>query len=171
MTQELLDAIRPTNGTKFSPNLFRWAYKHQHRDLRVYMRSGKREGLPDMLYIGDFYDGDFIGMHLIRVLCQGIALQELCYLSGTFTEVPDFWERYVKIGRCAIDTNHQMRWMPFDCNVQRYEIEGDKRVCQWCGAVQIRRKRSEVKTVNWEEWEAVHANSNRELHEMSRGEW
>ena len=46
-----------------------------------------------------------------------------------------FWSRYVRVGRCAIDTEHKM---PFIRDETRWRVEGDLRHCQWCGACKQR---------------------------------
>jgi len=138
-----LEAINPANSDKYSPNLYKWMRKKRRWPIpiRVFESDGH-------LYIGYIHDREFTGAKLNAVLCDS-RTQEYCYVGGQkFVEVSDFWERYTAIGRCAIDQAHSMRFIGDE---DRYVEDGDTRTCQWCGAVQHRRRWTE--TVECEEWE------------------
>lgn len=51
------------------------------------------------------------------------------------TDIADFWGRYLKIGRCAIDEDHTMHFINSE---NRYSMEGEIRTCNWCGAKHLR---------------------------------
>jgi hypothetical protein len=145
-----LSAINPANGDKYSPNLYKWLRKRiksRDEDIRVY--ALKDELLGDRLFIGSFYDGEFHGTQLGEVLRRGTKAEICCYVGRLkFMEVPDFWQRYLAIGRCAIDTKHTGWFMGDE---SRFIENGDTRTCQWCGAAQYRKRWTEtVERMRWE---------------------
>lgn len=144
MTEEQLRAISPANGDKYSPNLHKWLRKHRHHDMKVWRFSDS-----SIFYIGYMCDGMLHGVRLMEVLCSGTKAEVYCYL-GFPQEMPDFWHRYQEQGRCAIDTEHNRRFIGDE---NRYVVDGDTRTCQWCGVVQVLRRWQEV--VEREEWELV----------------
>jgi hypothetical protein len=122
-------AIHPRNGAKYSPNLHRWLTmrnrKHRAWTSRVYRDSS------GMLFVGMLDLGDLIGARLMNVLCYGSKAESLCFVGlRGLEEVADFWPRYVRDGRCAIDTEHA-RWFVGDDT--RWTQDGDTRACLWCG--------------------------------------
>lgn len=134
----LREAIAPSNGDKFSPNLHTWLNKHNVRKYIVWwglprLFTKETENMRTQLYIG-WVDKEnvFTGCRLFAVLSQS---DHEIYCFGNvdkigFAEVPDFWERYIAIGRCAIDTEHGQRFVKDE---SRWRVEGDARFCQWCG--------------------------------------
>lgn len=135
-----LSAIDPRNGSKYSPNLLKWLRKRRWwkgEDARVYRADDNR------LYIGVFdREGFFSGSNLQAVLCRGRQCESGCYGRIDIKEVVDFWERYVAIGRCAIDTDHRQHFVGDET---RWLVEGNRRSCQWCGnCVQELREREEI---------------------------
>ena len=44
--------------------------------------------------------------------------------------IQDFWERYIQIGRCTIDTKHEWFFINSD---DRYIMNRSIRTCTWCG--------------------------------------
>jgi hypothetical protein len=136
-----VQAIHPSRGAKYSPNLHRWlsarAQVRQLERMKVYQRD------DGALFVGFVHDGDFIGARLMSVLCDGAKADSWCSPQGSrFTEVPDFWERYTRDGRCAIDTEHR-QW--FIGDETRWSVDGDTRRCAWCGnASQVLRRWTEA---------------------------
>lgn len=142
-------AIRPQAGARYSPNLYQWltSRKRPHRtsNSRVY-QDGR-----GALWIGFLDLGDLIGQRLIAVLCRGSSADSACWVNlGPLVEVADFWERYARVGRCAIDTGHSMSFIGDE---GRWSGAGDRRMCNWCGCWQARRRWTE--TVERERWEAT----------------
>ena len=84
------------------------------------------------------------------ILCYGRKSECFCWLSLVLEEIPDFWERYAAVGRCAIDENHTMSFIGDE---NRWKQTGDTRVCQWCGATQHLDRWTE--TVEREAWRAA----------------
>lgn len=139
MTQvdcELLDlhdhgfkAIHPRNGSKYSPNLYRWltapGYKYRSCASRVYLdNSGTR-------WIGMMDQGDLYGARLLNVLCLGTKAERGCWINlRGLVEMEDFWPRYIADGRCAIDVAHEMSFVGDE---SRWKQDGDTRDCLWCG--------------------------------------
>lgn len=124
-----LKAINPSNGSKFSPNLYKFlSSKRQQASLRlqrVYVDQDKH------LWLGYFDDDLFIGARLMQVLCNGAKTQTLAYVRmKELVEVPDFWAKYQAVGRCAIDPEHRMYFVGDE---MRWSVQGDHRSCLWCG--------------------------------------
>lgn len=127
--------IDPKLNPAFSPNLHAFV-RSKVDDLQVF-RVTKAHGslLVGQLAIGYVYDGDFIGCQLTHVLCYGRKARTWSFPGTDCIElVPDFWERYLQVGRCAIDRDHHTHYQD-----NRWElIAGDKRRCKWCGHQQHR---------------------------------
>jgi hypothetical protein len=125
-------AVDPRNGAKYSPNLHRWltmrSKKHRAWTSRVYCdESGT-------LWIGMLDLGDLIGARLMNVLCYGTKAESCCWVNlRGLVEVADFWPRYVRDGRCAIDPEHKGHFVGDDT---RWTKDGDTRECLWCGKAQ-----------------------------------
>ncbi len=130
-----IEAIKPENGSKFSPNLYRWltakGKEHRQHTSKVYAETN------GTLWIGHPADFDeFIGQKLISVLCSGVKAGSGAWgqgLLGRLTEVPDFWARYQRDGRCAIDTGHQMFFIGDESRLSNGGYQ-----CNWCGHKRIR---------------------------------
>ena len=121
--------IHPDKHPRYSPNLYKWLtargkeYRSTHS--RIYRDH------DGMLYIGMMDDGFLIGSRLGKVLCEGAKAESWCYgQTRLMVEVTDFWQRYVRDGRCAIDTEHNTHFVG---DGSRWAIDGDRRTCLWCG--------------------------------------
>lgn len=129
------------SGDKYSPNLAAWSAKNGHiAENRLY------RGPNGTLWIGWIDDGAwFIGSRLWQVLCTGRRAQVGCWTFpvSDLTEVPDFWAKYARLGRCAIDTDHTRSFVNDD---NRWDTQGDIRSCRWCGFQQTKRRWTEVVT-------------------------
>lgn len=131
--------IAPNKAASFSPNL------HKYLSARgVFFRDG---GLlhavyavkPDTkaakwfgagtLLLGFIDDEFFTGSRLIAVLCNGSKADRAAYPGVTdgLELVEGFWDRYLELGRCAIDPSHQEHFLG-----NRFQIHGDTRTCLWC---------------------------------------
>lgn len=141
--------IHPRQGAKYSPNLYHWLTSRANRKSlsRIYRDQ------DNLLWIGypDGYGG-LIGQRLIVVLCSGTKANSACWVNlGPLTEVADFWPRYVRDGRCAIDPEHHIAFVGEDT---RWSVDGDTRKCVWCGnATQVLRRWTE--TVDRQSWESA----------------
>ena len=127
-----LKAIRP-GKSKYSPNLYKWLMHRNH----------KRRSTQSMVYSGHGHlwigsvdeDGWFYGARLMAVLCNGSKEPGGAYAdTESFTRLDDFWEQYIADGRCAIDREHEVRFLNED---DRWEVseDGQTRTCLWCGKV------------------------------------
>ncbi len=141
--------IDPVNGTKYSPNLYRWltvrSRKHRGWTSRVY-RDAK-----GALWIGYLDDlGRLVGQGLSAVLCSGAKAGTACWVHpGPLKEVTDFWAHYMRDGRCAIDASHSVSFLGDDT---RWSVNGDTRSCQWCGkCTQVLRRWTQ--TIERETWD------------------
>lgn len=138
-----VDDIHPTKSPAYSPNLHAWLGRHRkvientQIGLTVWRapansRLAQLYGHGDeQLVIGYCFDGDFIGSKLVRVLCHGAKEQSMSYTGCAkgLEALPDFWMRYLSVGRCAIDPEHREHFIG-----DRYQTTGDVRECRWCGA-------------------------------------
>jgi hypothetical protein len=147
-------AVDPRNGAKYSPNLHKWltmrGKKHHAWTSRVYRdRIGT-------LWIGMLDHGDLIGARLMNVLCYGTKAGSCCWVNlRGLVEVADFWPRYVRDGRCAIDTAHRECFIGDDT---RWTQDGDTRTCLWCGkARQVLTRWTE--SVERQEWRNLQPNA------------
>ena len=140
--------INPKNHPRYSPNLYKWIMNRNNPTRKWASRVYKDS--DGTLWIGFIDDGDFIGARLMSVLCNGSGAWSACYgsLKLGLVEVIDFWDDYIKRGRCAIDQDHSMYFIGDET---RWRAEGDTRECLWCGNVRQRLKKwSEV--VEREKW-------------------
>lgn len=127
----VIEAINPMLDPKFSPNLYKFMRAQQRRGevlaqiTRVFCED------TGTLWIG-YRDDDFlIGAKLVSVLCNGAKTTTWAFASmGGLTELKDFWPRYTRDGRCAIDTEHRMHFLNDE---SRWATVGDRRSCRWCG--------------------------------------
>lgn len=140
--KELARATHPSKKPSFSPNL--------HRFLKKWAKTSPSQCSPEVWtdsegtkWIGHMDPiaapgqlSGFIGVRLMRVLCDGaVAYHHRGWWSslgpGNMTHVTDFWDRYLQIGRCAIDTVHRQSYIGDE---GRYILTGKIRTCTWCGA-------------------------------------
>lgn len=148
-----LNEINPRNGSKYSPNLYKFLKKNKGRSFKVF------EDKEGYLWIGDYEEGFgnpkgyFVGHRLIRVLCEGSKVIPFAWIAkslGELKELRHFWDDYKIIGRCAIDLDHSM-WFQGDENRFSKSEFGESRSCDWCGQKQKRVETSHkiIKT-RWE---------------------
>jgi hypothetical protein len=146
-----LRAIDPRNGEKYSLNLYQWLTKRDDK-MRAWASRVYRDA-NGSLFVGwpsESHPGEFIGARMGDILCYGRRSECFCFLSLVLEEIPNFWERYTAIGRCAIDDAHTMSFLGAE---NRWKQTGDTRECQWCGAQQHLERWTE--TVEREAWRAA----------------
>ena len=157
--------LDPKHSPAFSPNLYRWLRAHAH----FYRDGGIAESVwrvkpdtevakvfgADTLLIGYPLHGhpgdtDFAGVRLMATMCQGTKAGKWCYggIAPDLIEVASVWDKYLKVGRCAIDPEHHEGFMG-----DRYTTDGDSRTCLWCGHKQ--RKIVTQRVVYDESWVPV----------------
>jgi len=139
-----IESLSPKVHEKYSENLYKFL---KRRGLKSPQKVFIDENSD--FWIGYFYDNDFIGSRLMNVLTND-QTSTWCFSSKNTPKLnlsEFFWRDYEKIGRCAIDRNHQIHFLKSD---SRYKEEGDTRVCQWCGHKQKLRKWTE--TIERSEW-------------------
>jgi hypothetical protein len=147
-----LAVINPRNGPQFSLNLFRFLRKRGvawANICRVYRDT------DNIMWIGSLDNGWLHGARLMVVLCYGSGEQLFAYAPGRIaglTEVPNFWEEYMRIGRCAIDPEHRRSFMDDET---RWAVsdDGKHRSCLWCGNAHQKRE-TWVEQVQHERWVA-----------------
>lgn len=157
-----LASIKPSRGPQFSPSLYRWMRKqspHVRDGMKLYRGYGPMGGKnqkKDWLYIGSIQpDGWFNGTRLYSILCFGSSKIIYAYMpshvrSLGLVEIKDFWPRYSKIGRCAIDVEHTHY---FQGDETRWRVNGNARHCVWCDAVSQKKKAwTETRIVKHEKW-------------------
>jgi hypothetical protein len=143
-------SVHPNNGHKYSPNLYRWLTM-RGREFHAWTSRIYRSA-DGVLWIGMFVDGDLLGARLMNVLCYGKKAEDACWVSlRDMVEIADFWARYMRDGRCAIDTEHEQYFIGDET---RWTTVGEKRTCNWCGKyTQVLARWTEA--VDQEEWRAV----------------
>lgn len=154
-----LDQIAPGRNVAFSPNLYEWMKKRAHfyadgtgtpqTVWRVKSNSGDGAFFEGSLMLGRAGDhGDFLGVRLMNVLCEGRKATSWCFpnLLSNLEPVEDFWDRYVRVGRCAIDPDHSIHYL----DDRWRQTAENARTCHWCGVVQTRRTFQEL--VEGEAW-------------------
>jgi len=139
--------IDPKKFQAYSPNLYKYLNKDKIAQYKAEVWIDET-GYKWLGYIDD--ETCFIGEKLNWVLCVGARESSSCYSLlrlGRLSKVDDFWDEYIRIGRCAIDKNHTTNYLNSD---SRYIENDNKRVCQWCGHKQYKRRWEE--TIQREEW-------------------
>lgn len=154
-----LSRIHPNAGRAFSPELHRWLQAHmapeaQQEDLRA---SSEHRGEHLQLYfvtrrsilhrayglavaspVLGIATGrrqlDFLGVRLSKLGApQSECVRPRYWNGGANGLLMDetFWTRYAVEGRCAFDPLHHV-----DDVGDRFHVDGDHRVCLWCGKEQ-----------------------------------
>lgn len=141
--------IHPRKGAKFSPNLHKFLSSRYNANMRKYAHVYR--DADGTLWIGFPDDYFLIGRRLASVLCSAEGQIFAHSNLGPLTEVTDFWANYVRVGRCAIDSEHQHSFINDET---RWEVHGDSRSCLWCGKVHQKLERI-PKTVIHEVWSNV----------------
>lgn len=128
--------IDPKLNPAYSPNLH--AFVRSKVDSIQVFRVSRNYGVlrVGMLAIGYIHDGHFVGCLLNSALCHGRKARTWCFAGHAdgVELIPEFWERYLKVGRCAIDPDHTTLYID-----ERWtHVTDDKRRCLWCGHEQHR---------------------------------
>lgn len=137
-----ISAVSPKAGPQFSPNLHAWLKKNFGKkrmgEPKVFRAS------PGELYVGYFFDGDFIGSKLNVILCEGARAKVFTYVRTKLRPVPSFWPKYLKVGRCHIDPKHTRHFKD-----TRWKEGRLRRTCLWCDLVQkkVTKKRVVTETI------------------------
>lgn len=164
-THELVKLTSPTIKPSYSPNLHKFLKTWISRLPDYYAPQVWRTNDVGTLMIGRHYQDDpvetasFSGLMLYRVLGVGAKAfnEKACFMHLTpkaMTELPNFWERYLEIGRCAIDGDHTTHFMQSE---GRYQLEGNTRTCTWCGAKHTRHVETKTYTKEIEHFEPIAA--------------
>jgi hypothetical protein len=145
--------ISPKLHPRFSPNLFKWLRKNKNiaDRIQVFISS-----IDATLWIG-FQDelGGHICFHGNRLMGVLTGVDKYTYahsatqFNESLTVIPDFWDRYVTDGRCAIDQAHahgfvgdETRW---------HNTSDTARACLWCGKV-TQQLETRLVTTEIKEW-------------------
>ncbi len=135
------------NASKYSQNLFRFLKKfekgNRYAPTEAFI-TAEPGGYPH-IYIGYGFDGDIIGAKLLggQILSDGARTKVWSICGGVRAGAPllkldNFWDHYLKVGRCAIDPTHDIR---FQCGDRRFEFSNigsiEQRVCRWCGLREV----------------------------------
>jgi len=136
-----------------SPNLRRWLARNCKQWRKAPSVFKDLDGVRWIGWIED--DTWFIGARLWRCLTVGGRATAGCweFPVSDLTEEPDFWQRYEKLGRCAIDERHVTSFI----DKGRWAGDGDHQICTWCGSFE-RRKHRWQEVVDREEWRPARLN-------------
>lgn len=145
-TQIDLAKIHPNQGAKYSPNLHEFLRASRNKASLQYLRVYRDS--KDVLWLGYYFDGDFIGTRLMQVLSYGKKATMFSYSQPSMEEVVGFWDEYKAIGRCAVDKAHVIA---FTGDETRWENHEDHRNCRWCGQV-TQYKKTFTETITRERW-------------------
>lgn len=121
--------INPKNGSKFSPNLYKFLSRKTN-SVTAMLATAWEDGNGE-IWIGWYDDGGcFIGNRIYQVMCDPKA-QSFAYGGqlGKMTEIPKFWRDYINVGRCAIDAKHEQYFL----GSKRWSVAAKTRKCLWCG--------------------------------------
>ena len=120
----------------FSWQLYKWVKKYPDRTTIWLSTLNSIYGIYNKgsLYIGDERDGEWVRCRQLTNLCTiGSHLNAFAY--GPCHDVKNwknvtelFWDRYMKIGVCAIHGDFSHKW--------RYKAELE-RICEYCGKVEF----------------------------------
>lgn len=129
--------IDPNKSDRYSAGIHRYIRRKRDFGTKVFdTRMG--------LVIGSVDPFGLMGVRMIDAIHDGGRARLMDFGSSGFAAVPDFWDRYVQVGWCAIDTahlDHSERWL----------CTGNIRKCRWCGLEQ--RRVVESVTTERERWE------------------
>lgn len=145
---EIIRAIDPKNGDKFLREFHAWLRKHAHRipgplEARRSRNWGLVIGAPEAEDPSWFHGA---AMSVIEANSDRATVGVFTpSIVAEWTPLPDFWAEYIRIGMCAVDTDHHRFG-------GRYEtVDATTRRCKWCGRVETLRMWTE--TVQRAEWE------------------
>ena len=164
LVERLVSMRPPRRADKFSLNLFKFLKKHGLNYWEICfspcncitgardVEYSEKSTIAQNLYVGFLdEDGYFMGARLSEIICNGAKTKTWAHPpKKAFVPVPDFWERYVEHGKCAIDPEHTLYFPKNRCTEN-----GSLRVCKWCGRVE--RAIVTEKTIKQKTWELAPA--------------
>ena len=130
----MLALLHPDLGPQYSPNLYAWLAVTRNGRLTPRSRlSGLYVDSRGAQWIGYAREGaGFVGQRVANILRDGDAAGIGAWLhTGPMRPVVGFWAKYIRIGRCALDTGHASQLVYSD---HRWSRDGNTRHCRWCGA-------------------------------------
>lgn len=150
--KNVLKAIDPKRDPKYSASLHKFLKKNPEC-CHVY--DGNAESCPDVMYdkarrrcffIGYMdekcFVGDYHAADMATVICRGGRTLVNVYVQTTdksepWPEIENFWDEYVRIGKCAVDPQHIVY-----TEDARYELsaDGESRKCRWCGKTFVKKE-------------------------------
>lgn len=147
---DLIPLVDPALSPKYSPNLHTWLKRNKNRYPNVDVAAHPADGSRRM-YVGSMRsDGWLRGESLNKVLCSP-GNGRIHFSVPGLKLAPDFWDRYIRDGRCAIDPAHEVSFIGIET---RWQVSGSVRECLWCGShVQV--KLDWTETVEHSEWVAA----------------
>jgi hypothetical protein len=167
LSRKLLRAITPPTRSyseKFSRNFALFLRKRLRASRGGLIRFGfyfvpdedggawdPEKATPSDLYVGRISDiGWLSGLRLSEIITasqmeDSFAFPIARFSHGLVNVTADLFPRYMKQGKCAWDPLHSVYWAS-----DRFEVDGDRRVCRWCGRVEDRH--IEEKLLHEEVW-------------------
>lgn len=154
ITQEYLKSIKPKNehvSDKYSSRIYKYLKKHKNKDMLVFCDFPNDIPIDyRQIVIGQFLNGDFIGVHFSQLINSSIHLNSIdcCFSADDYKQKKDissvWFENYFKIGRCLY-IPHTLSWIEgIDNRFSKDSHLEDERTCSWCG--KIEHKKSKIIT-------------------------
>lgn len=135
---------------KYSRNLNQWLRReiHEGRPLKTLSLVSTWSG--SCLYLGQWFDGEFIGTGLNQILTKGSRAQKFSLVNrDTKRESKHkFWTEYERLGICYFDPNHNCYGM---AHFKRWTTTSPcRRTCNNCGHKQkLVRKKFVMMSEEW----------------------
>lgn len=145
ITKEYLEQINPnveSYNPKYSWGTYIFLKRHNNRDIKVYWKKysgfdgeevkfNKDNLLLHHVYFCFKSDGDLLGTTWQRICWNKYVLMDYSNYEDIFEDITDwFFEEYLRIGRCLIDTEHNNFLINKDHSYvqdeDRFEYVGDR---------------------------------------------
>ncbi len=161
-TTELIKLIKPeSDKEKYSQNLFRWLRKNRNvpvfaafsplsfvdENMTTERDTSKTQCSHIYIGVGDLDQGWLHGARLSEIITNGTKAQSWAHPPNRkFVILKDWFEQYIKQGKCFIDPEHIFYH-------ERWDEVDTERSCKWCD----RKEAKYIEMVPKESWVLVTA--------------
>ena len=147
ITKEYVRSVRPEvpeKPDKYSWNLYLYLKRNRNENIRAY-KDKRGETI-----VGHECDGGSRGMNVLSILWDDKAQEYSLGIYGELKEVPKYFEKYQRIGRCLM-ISHDQPWVPG--GEHRFTVVNNTRRCNWCGKWQHKKIHKKTVVVREDKWE------------------